>query len=75
MTESHITGRLFAVDNTPHPVHESLLIQKLLSKMPPDVAASFSEEQLIAMNKAIGGPDINWMSGAQSIYGGRVSTL
>ncbi|MEC7690495.1 MAG: 3-phosphoshikimate 1-carboxyvinyltransferase [Pseudomonadota bacterium] len=43
------------MDNTPHPVHESQLIQKLLSKMPPDVAASFSEEQLIAMNKAIGG--------------------
>lgn len=55
MTESHITGRLFAVDNTPHPVHESQLIQKLLSKMPPDIAESFSEEQLIAMNKAIGG--------------------
>ncbi|OFC69224.1 3-phosphoshikimate 1-carboxyvinyltransferase [Alteromonas confluentis] len=38
-----------------HPVHQSLLMKRLLNKMPEDVAESFSEEQLIALNKAIGG--------------------
>lgn len=38
-----------------HPVHESQLIRRLKAKMPQDIAESFTEEQLIALNKAIGG--------------------
>ena len=43
------------MDPQTHPVHTSLLLKKVLNKMPADVASSFSEEQLIALNKAIGG--------------------
>ena len=38
-----------------HPVHQSQAIKRLLSKMSPEMAASFSEEQLIAMNQSLGG--------------------
>lgn len=38
-----------------HPVYESQAIERLLSKMSPETAASFSEAQLIAINKALGG--------------------
>ncbi|MEG3766108.1 3-phosphoshikimate 1-carboxyvinyltransferase [Alteromonas sp. 14N.309.X.WAT.G.H12] len=38
-----------------HPVYKSKIITRLLKKMPPEVAESLSEEQLIALNKALGG--------------------
>ena len=38
-----------------HPVHQSQLLKRMLNKMPTEVAESFTEEQLIALNKAVGG--------------------
>ena len=38
-----------------HPVHRSKLIRKVLAKIPPEVADTFSEEQLIALNRVLGG--------------------
>ena len=38
-----------------HSVHQSQLLKRMLNKMPTEVAESFTEEQLIALNKAVGG--------------------
>ena len=38
-----------------HPVHQCEHIQNLLSKMSPDEAESFTENQLTALSQAIGG--------------------
>lgn len=38
-----------------HSIHDSYTIRRLLEKMPPHMANSFTEQQLIELNKAMGG--------------------